>query len=347
MAMSEQSFAHQAFIPFVQAVGRGEKLKRDLTRAEAGEAMRLILRREATDAQIGAFLIAQRVKGEAVDEILGFTHVLRDEFIRPISPRVGNLLDLAAPYDGKVKTAQLAPAIAILLAEAGAPVLLHGDEGVPTKEGIGPGQVFAALGVAAELEPQQVERMIESVGVGYLAARRFAPAWHGLTPLRRQFGLRTVLNTVEKLFNPAHAPYQVSGFFHSNYIDRLRATQTGARRSWMVQGEEGSIEMAAGRRTHIYAADPQDDIILEPAEVGLAERERVSLEPTARHHAQVNAALLAGESGPAADLAAFSAAVILSLLGLATNLIAGLTTVRTIIHTGAAQRRLERVRNFR
>ena len=89
--------------------------------------------------------------------------------------------------------------------------------------------------------------------MGYLAAHRFVPAWHELLPLRRQFGLRTVLNSVEKLFNPANAPYQISGFFHGNYIDRLRTTQTGTRCSWMVQGEEGSIEMAAGRKTHIFA----------------------------------------------------------------------------------------------
>jgi len=98
------------FIPFVKAVGRGQKLRRDLTEDEARAAMRLILRREATPAQIGGFLIGQRVKGEAEAEIRGFTQVVRDEFVQQISPRVADLLDLGLPYDGKVKTAQLAPA---------------------------------------------------------------------------------------------------------------------------------------------------------------------------------------------------------------------------------------------
>ena len=86
---------YQTFIPFVKAVGRGEKLKRDLTYEESLEAMRLIVRREATLAQIGGFLIGQRVKGDAVDEILGFTHVLREEVIQQISPRVDDQIGRA------------------------------------------------------------------------------------------------------------------------------------------------------------------------------------------------------------------------------------------------------------
>jgi anthranilate phosphoribosyltransferase len=335
------------FVPYVQAVGRGEKLKRDLSYDEAVEALRLILQRRATDAQIGAFLIAQRVKGESVDEIRGFTQVVRNEFMRPISPRVENLLDLAVPYDGKVKTAQLAPAIAILLAEAGVPVLLHGDEGVPTKEGIGPGQLFAELGMATDQEPGQVKRMVEAVGVGYLAAKQFVPAWHQLTPLRREFGLRTALNSIEKLFNPGHAPYQVSGFYHGNYIERLRITQTGERASWMAQGEEGSVEMAAGRRSHIYAVDEANDVILEPAEVGLPQRERIEVAPSVAAHGQINASVLAGQPGPATDQAVLTSAAILALLGAAPDLATGMARLRHLLANGSVQDRLERIRNFR
>ncbi|MDQ4076386.1 MAG: anthranilate phosphoribosyltransferase [Chloroflexota bacterium] len=337
---------HEAFIPFVKAVGRGEKLKRDLTYQESVEAMRLILQGKALEGQIGAFLIAQRVKGEAVDEILGFTDVIRDEFIRQISPRVDGLLDLATPYDGKAKTAQLAPAVAIVLAEAGVPVVLHGDEGVPTKEGIGPGLVFQALGIPIDLEPALVERVIERVGIGYLDARRFAPAWHNLIPLRRQFGLRTVLNTVEKLFNPANAPYQVSGFFHANYIERIRTAQSGEQLSYIVQGEEGSIEMRPGRRTPIYAVEPQDDLILDMDTLDLPEGERIFLEPSARRHAQLNASVLAGKAGPAADQVALTAGTILTLLGAAADLADGLRNARSILTTGAAQRRLEHLQSF-
>jgi len=335
-----------AFIPFVKAVGRGNKLRRDLTYAEAVEAMRLILRGQATPAQIGGFLIGQRVKGEAESEIKGFTQVARDEFIHHISPQVEGLLDFGVPYDGKVKTAQLAPAIAIILAAAGVPTLLHGAEGVPTKQGITPGAVFAALGISSDLEPEAVERMIEKVGVGYLNAARFAPEWNALTPLRREFGLRTALNSVEKLFNPANAPYQISGFFHGEYLERLRFVQTGTRSSWMVQGEEGSIEMATGRATHIFAADEANDIVLDPASAGLPHRERIAVPPEVQAHLQLNAEAIAGKPGAATEQATLTAGTILSLLKVASDLNDGIARVRRILESGAAQQRLELARNF-
>src|SRR5204863_942177 len=133
---------------------------------------------------------------------------------------------------------------------------------------ITPGAVFQALGIP-HLPPKQVEKMIETVGVGFMSAEIFAPEWNDLIPLRCEFGLRTALNSVEKLFNPANAPYQISGFFHGEYLERLRLVQTGTRASWMVQGEEGSIEMAIGRATHIFAADEADDIVVDPASAGL------------------------------------------------------------------------------
>src|SRR5258706_12339686 len=215
-----------SFIPFVQAVGRGAKLRRDLTFDEAVQAMRLIIRGEATQAQRGAFLIAQRVKGEAESEIRGFTHLMRTESIRRIAPRVENLLDLGLPYDGKAKTAQLIPAVAVILAVCGVPVVLHGDEGIPAKKGVTAGAVLRTLGVPADLQPEKVSAMIEAVGFGYLSAVSFGPEGHALIPLRCEVGLGTALESVEKLFNPPAAPYHISGFFQGEYLARLPQAQS-------------------------------------------------------------------------------------------------------------------------
>ena len=330
------------FIPFIQAVGRGEKLKRDLTYEESVDALRQIVEQTCSPAQAGAFLITQRVKGEAVDEIRGFTALLREETITQIRPRIDGLLDLAVPYDGKAKSAQLAPAIAITLAEAGLPVVLHGDEGVPTKEGIGPGPVLRELGVADDLEPDTVRVMIEAVGIGYLSAARFAPQWHALLPLRRQFGLRTVLNSVEKLLNPANAPYQVSGFFHGNYIERLRAVQTGAERSFIIQGEEGSVEMAVGRKSHVFAENAENDLILDPDALGHKERVRVPGSADAAGHAALNATVLAATECDATDQVCLTAGVILHLFDLAQSVSDGIGRVKGVLRSGAARARLER-----
>ncbi len=331
------------FIPFIQAVGRGEKLKRDLSYEESVEALRQIVEQNCSPAQAGAFLITQRVKGEAVDEIRGFTALLRAETVTQIRPRVEGLLDLAVPYDGKIKSAQLAPAVSVILAEAGMPVVLHGDEGVPTKEGIGPGPVLRELGIADDLEPDAVQTMVEAAGVGYLSAVRFAPQWHALLPLRRQFGLRTVLNSVEKLLNPANAPYQVSGFFHGNYIERLRAVQTGTDRSFIIQGEEGSVEMAVGRKSRVFAEDEANDLVLDPVALGHTERVRVPGPDDAAGHAAVNAAVLAAAQCDATDQVCLTAGVILHLFDLARDVSDGIARANKVLRSGAARTRLERV----
>ena len=335
------------FLPFVKAVGRGARLRRDLSEAEAALAIQLIVRGAATPAQAGAFLIAQRVKGEALDEILGFTRGAREAFVTTLAPRVDDLLDLGVPYDGKVKTAQLVPAVMVLLAACGVPVIVHGAQNVPTKTGITPGAVFGALVVPAALPPERAERMLEQVGLAYVDAAQYAPRWHALTPLRRELGLRTALNTVEKLFNPTGAPYQLSGFFHGEYLERLRSAQTGTRASWIVQGEEGSVEMAAGRATRVFGEQESGDRVLDPVAVGLPQRERLTPPFDVAAHARLNAEAIAGQPGPASDQAAFSAGVILALLGAAADVAEGLARARQAAATGAARARLELARGFR
>lgn len=294
--------------------------------------MRQMLGRSASDVQIGALLLTQRVKGESVSEIDGFTQVIRDEFMTCIQPTVENLLDIACPYNGKTKTAQLSPVVALTLLAAGVPVVLHGGEGVPTKTGVTPGAVLLGLGIAADLEPASVKNMIEQIGFGFLDIAQFAPSWHAFSQVRQQFGLRTVCNTIEKFFNPADAPFQISGFFHVNYIERIRASQTGTRNSWMIQGEEGSIETASGRRTRIFGTTASDDLTLAPADVGLAERERIIVAADVEQHVAINRSVIAGVNGPAADQVALTAGTILHLLGSESSVSNGYANAQQLLH---------------
>ncbi len=305
-----------AFIPYVQAVGRGEKLKRDLTREEACEAMHLMLDGTATPAQIGAFLIAQRVKGETADEIVGFVEAART-FCRLIRPQVPNLLDLGLPYDGKARTLQLAPAIALIVAAAGQPVVLHGAPDVPTKQGVTPADVLQALGIPADQAPELVARQLETLSIGYLHAPRFAPAWHALTPIRQQFGLRTALNTVEKLLNPASASRCVAGFFHRNYLLRMRsAVQQCYPGSWLVLGIEGSIECRAGRTTRLYPTDETaPPLVVEAPALGFAEADEIEASPDPELHAEITRRILDNRPSPGRNTALLTAGVLLYLSG--------------------------------
>lgn len=332
----------QAFIPYVQAVGRGEKLKRDLTREEAREAMRLMLDGTATPAQIGAFLITQRVKGETADEIEGFVEAART-FCQQIRPRVPNLLDLGVPYDGKARTPQLAPAIALIVAATGQPVVLHGAPGVPTKQGVTPAHVLEALGIPAEQAPEAVAHQLETLGIGYLHAPRFAPAWHALTPVRQQFGLRTALNTVEKLLNPANASRCVAGFFHRNYLLRMRAAVHRLfPGSWLVQGIEGSIECRAGRTTRLYPADEAaEPLVVEAPRLGFATPDDTEVPADAAIHAEITRSILADRPSSSRDTALLTAGVLLYVSGRADRLADGVEQARAALADGKAFRLLQ------
>ncbi|SHK72241.1 anthranilate phosphoribosyltransferase [Rhodothermus profundi] len=330
-----------AFIPYVQAVGRGEKLKRDLTREEARDAMHLILDRTATPAQIGAFLVTQRVKGETSDEIVGFVEAART-FCHRIQPRVARLLDLGVPYDGKARTPQLAPAIALMVAAAGQPVVLHGAPDIPTKQGVTPADVIQALGISVDQPPDTVARQIETLGIGYLHAPRFAPAWHALTPIRQQFGLRTALNTVEKLLNPALASCSVAGFFHRNYLLRMRpAVRQLFPQGWLAQGIEGSIECRAGRTTRLYPADETAaPLIVEAAALGFPEPDNSEVPADPTLHAEITRHILSNQAIPARDTALLTAGVLLHLSGHADSLTVGIEQARDALASGKAFRLL-------
>lgn len=350
-AVSTGSAAHapfdrEGFRPYVQALGRGETLRRDLTQAEARDAMDRILSGRVSPAQQGAFLMTQRVKGESQAEIQGFVEAVRRRWLTPLAPRSAEILDLAVPYDGKARTAQLAPAVAVVLAACGLPVLLHGDAGVPTKNGVTPAQVLDQMGIATHLAPRAAAHMLDAVGLAYCGAQAFMPAWHALLPLRWEFGLRTVLNTVEKLINPATAAFQASGFYHTKYIHAMRAAQTGRKASWIIQGEEGSVELRAGRKTRLFGPQPEAMHILDPGALGLAANETVAAGADPRQHAALNVQALHNADAPARRQVALSAGVLLGLFGAAASWEAGVAAAEACLASGQARAALRDARKY-
>ncbi|MEM8863400.1 MAG: hypothetical protein AAGD96_34245, partial [Chloroflexota bacterium] len=112
----------------------------------------------------------------------------------------------------------------------------------------------------------------------------------------------------------------------------IRSTQTGSQVSWMIQGEEGSIETASGRRTHIYASQAENDLVLSPANIGLVERERIQVPADVDQHVSINLAVLHGEAGPAQDQVAFTAGTILSLLKIESSVTDGFEKAKQLLH---------------
>jgi anthranilate phosphoribosyltransferase len=326
-----------AFREILRIVGRGKKLQRDLTTAEAREAMRLMMTGVVSDAQIGGFLVTMRVKEETADEILGFTQGARDAMQAFPKPNVKGLLDIGMPYNGKSRNLQTGPAIGLVLAAAGVPVLMHGADDVPTKNGIALLNLMRALGYPADLPPEELSRSIEQTSFGVLNIGHVLPQWTALTEMRHHFGIRTLMNSVEKLLNPADAHYHISGFYHSAYLNRL-AVSLPAPVSWIMQGDEGNIELRPGKKTRVYKADGEEmrEYMIDAAEHGFPDEADLALPIDPHAHAEKLLKALRGEAQDAANQIILSAGTILWMIERAPNIESGIAIAREQIASGRA-----------
>ena len=224
---------------------------RDLSAQDVQEAMQSILLGEATEAQIAAFAVGLRMKGETAEEIAGAARAMR-EHCSAISPDVqGPLVDTCGTGGDGLETFNISTASAIVVAACGVSVAKHGNRAVSSKSGSA--DVLETLGLRIDLEPQQAQRCIEEVGIGFL----FAPAHHGAmkhaAPVRRQLGLRTFFNLLGPLSNPAGATHQLVGVYDEARIAQLAAAlgALGLRQAWVVHGHGGMDEVSPAGRTTV------------------------------------------------------------------------------------------------
>ena len=188
------------FAPFVRILGRGPGRARSLSRAEARRALGMVLRGEATDAQIGAFLMLLRYRGEAVDEMAGLVEAARHHAGLPLARPVD--LDWPSYADGRTRTLPWYLLAALLLAGDGVRVLMHGPATGPGRQSL----------------MRALDLLGERPGFSFLPLERLDARLAALLALRGELGLRSPLNTVGRLLNPADAPVSVDGVFHPNYI---------------------------------------------------------------------------------------------------------------------------------
>jgi anthranilate phosphoribosyltransferase len=208
----------------------------DLSREEANNAMKTIMSGEATQAQIGSFLTALRIKGETTEEISEFAKVMR-AFASTIKPRVkGMLVDTCGTGGDRLQTFNISTIAAFIAAGAGVPIAKHGNRSVTSESGSA--DVLEALDVNIDLSPEEVERIIEKIGIGFM----FAPLFHGamkhaIGP-RREIGIRTVFNVLGPLTNPANASAQLMGVFDQTLTMKLSGVMKdlGVKKAIVVYG---------------------------------------------------------------------------------------------------------------
>jgi anthranilate phosphoribosyltransferase len=311
----------------------------------AREVMEQIMSGQATDAQIGAFLIALRLKGETVDEIAGCARVMREK-ATPVQTKRTDLVDTCGTGGDGSGTFNISTAVAFVAAGAGLGVAKHGNRAMSSQ--CGSADVLAELGVNIEISPEKVGRCIDEAGIGFL----FAPALHGamkhaIGP-RREIGTRTVFNVLGPLTNPAGAKCQLIGVYAPELTDKIAGVlgELGSQRAFVVHGCDGLDEITLTGPTRV--SELRDGKVqtrdINPADFGLAVVDAAALKGgDAAANAQILRAVLDGQEGPALDIVLINAAAAIVAGGMAETLEEGLEKARTAVAGGAARAALEKL----
>ncbi|AIQ68887.1 anthranilate phosphoribosyltransferase [Paenibacillus graminis] len=258
-------------INILKEVARGKRGARDLSYQEAEYAAESILGLSASPVQIGAFLIAERIKLESIEELEAFVSVCRKYAHRE---PVQQGLDCAGPYDGRKKSFAATFPTSFLCAAAGLPVTLHGSASLPPKWGITLQDIIQESGVeVTALSRAEVVESAGKSGVLYVHAEGWCPPLASIRQLREDIGMRTIFNTVEKFIDYACSPYIVFGIYHNTVFDRISRMilKLGYRKGLVVQGSEGSEDLYIDRPNRVYyVADGTAQLdIIDPELLGL------------------------------------------------------------------------------
>ena len=321
----------------------------DLDAPEAEEAMRTIMAGQATPAQIGAFLMGLRAKGETVEELVGCARAMR-AFAVQVQSRHALLVDTCGTGGDGSGTFNISTAAAFVVAGAGQPVAKHGNRAASSRSGSA--DVLEALGVRIDLAPEVVGRCRDEVGLAFLFAQRHHGAMRHVAGPRRELGFRTIFNLLGPLCNPAGAQAQVVGVPDPKLVEPVAEAlrRLGTRRALVVHGSDGLDEFTLGGPSLV--ADTADGEAagareVRPESLGLEPADREALAGgSPQDNADIVLAILRGAGGPRRDVVCLNAAAALVAGGRARDLAEGLELARRSIDGGAALERLEALRRF-
>jgi anthranilate phosphoribosyltransferase len=336
-----------------EVVGSGTKSAEDMTRAQAAEAMRRIFDGDPHPTTLGAFWLANRWKHNTAEELAAFTDEMCDrvEFATPDADPV----DCGANYDGKGRTAILGVAAGVVAAGAGTPVVAHSGDRTPTQKQDAYKHVLDELGVATELTPRDSADMVDETGFGFYYQPAFNPAVADLFDARDRMGVRTFVNTVETLANPAGASVHLGSFYHLAFAKKVVETFEASEfhdlhRVVMFQGLEGYDDIRPGyTKVADWSADGDfDDYEIETAEYGMDfEEANLEVADVAADSAHLTRDVVAGDrTDHWADAVALNAAVRIYARGDADSLDSGLDAARAAIDDGSAAAVLDELRAF-
>jgi anthranilate phosphoribosyltransferase len=293
--------------------------REDLSVADAAWAMDQIMSGDATEAQLAAFLIALRAKGETVDEIVGFRDAILDHAVPlPVDPMA---LDIVGTGGDRFGTVNISTTASIVAAAAGVPVIKHGNRAASSSSGSS--DVLAALGIDLTLSPEKVADVLKKAGITFAFASAFHPGFGNAGPVRAQLGVPTVFNYLGPLCNPARPEASAVGVATLDRVPLFVGVfQTRGATALVFRGDDGLDELSTTGHSHIWEVSrglvTEHDI--DPRDLGIPRAKMEDLlGKDAAYNASVVRAVLAGQEGPVRDIVLLNAAAGLVAYELASD----------------------------
>ena len=323
----------------IAKVANGDSLNRD----DARQAFDILMSGEATPSQIGAFLMALRVRGETVDEIFGAVSSMRARMIPVTAP--ADAMDIVGTGGDGLGTYNISTLAAIIVAGAGVPVAKHGNRALSSKSGTA--DALSVLGVKLDIEPELISRCISEAGLGFMFAQRHHSSMRHVNPSRVELGTRTIFNLLGPLSNPAGAKKQLLGVFSPHWLVPLAEVlrDLGSESVWVVHGD-GLDEITTTGTTHVAALENGRirSFELTPKDFGV---DAVGIEDLKGGDGVANASalrdVLSGARNAYRDVSLCNAAASLVVAGKAETLADGMTIARASLDEAKASAALDRL----
>lgn len=320
----------------------------DLTEQEMMGAMNCIMEGNATQAQIGSFMTALRIKGETIDEITCCARVMREK-ADSIYPNVDYFIDTVGTGGDKSNTFNISTASAFVASAGGVVVAKHGNRSVSSI--CGSADVLEALGISISITPQQVKECIEDVGIGFMFAPTFHKSMKHAAGPRKELGIRSIFNILGPLTNPANAKGQLLGIYDEKLTEPMAIVlrNLGLERALVIHGDDGLDEITTTNTTSISELKDGDVISykIKPEDFNINKANKSDLVGgDAKENAKIILKVFAGEKGPKRDVVVLNSAAAMYVGKVTNSLAKGVKMAEEIIDSGRAMKKLEELKSF-
>ncbi len=321
---------------------------KNLARAESRKVMHAIMSGEGTDAQISAFLVSLRMKGETIDEIAGAVEALKSKATR-IRSKFKNVVDTCGTGGDSLSTFNISTAAALVAAGAGVAVAKHGNRSVSSKSGSA--YVLKSLGVNIDIAPEKMEECLYKTGISILFAPKLHTSMHYVMGPRSEIGSRTIFNILGPLVNPARTKRQLIGVYDKNLVRQVVEVLKllGADQILAVNGHEGMDEISISGPTRVSELINGEiyDYTISPENFELKTAPISTIQvKTAAESKKMLKNVLKGKASPALDIVLLNAGATIKVSGKVDSIWDGVKRARESIISGKALRVLEKLIKF-